>query len=93
MADQLGDDAEFQKIVRLHLPEQLADILLLPALQLCAEAEAAAVHAALDDLVEAGTAAAVCASAAVKRRNCGRANSSAGATAAAARLPAVSVLI
>ena len=51
-AHQFGDDAEFQQVMGLHLPEQLAHIPVLLALDLAAEADGAAVGTAADDLVQ-----------------------------------------
>src|SRR5690606_6773083 len=59
-ADELGDQAVLDQVLRLHLGQQLADVgLALGALDLGAEADAAGVAAAgLDDLVQAGEGAA-----------------------------------
>ena len=51
-ADQLGDDAEFQKIVRLDQLEELADVVVALALDRGVEANGGGIGALLDDLVE-----------------------------------------
>ena len=51
-ADQLGDDSEFQKIVRLDQLEELADVVVALALDRGVEADGGGIGALLDDLVE-----------------------------------------
>ena len=52
-ADELRDQAELEQVLRLHLLEQLAELVVLLALDVGAEAERLLADAALDDLLEA----------------------------------------
>ena len=51
--DELGDEPELEQVFRLHLLEQLAELVVLLALDVGAEAERRLPDAALDDLLEA----------------------------------------
>ena len=52
-ADELGDQAEFQQVMRLQLVEQHAAVPILLGGHVAAEADALAVGAGLDDLLDA----------------------------------------
>ena len=52
-ADELRDQAELEQVLRLHLLEQLAELEVLLALDVGAEAERRLADAPLDDLLEA----------------------------------------
>ena len=51
-ADELGDEAELEQVLRLDLAEQIAELVLLLDLDVGAEAERVLPDAPLDDLVE-----------------------------------------
>src|SRR3954469_12542019 len=53
-ADELGDQTELQQVLRQHLGEQLAGVLVSLAADGAVEADALVADAALDDLLEAG---------------------------------------
>ena len=53
-ADELGDEAELEQVLGQHLAEEVAEVLLVGAADVGAEADALAADAALDDLLEAG---------------------------------------
>src|SRR5437588_1502235 len=53
-ADELGDQPELEEILGKHLRQDRAEVLLLRAADVGAEADALAADAALDDLLDAG---------------------------------------
>src|SRR5207248_9491998 len=53
-SDELGDESVLEEILRHHLLEDLADVLLFELADVGAEADALASDARLDDLLESG---------------------------------------